>query len=419
MKKVDAILPPITDNTAPARSGRPMDAVPRLLYVSPVIPSRTGSGLAMRAGRMIELLARRHAVWLLVVPLHGHTDHDVPAEIACLCRAVATLDADAMPRDPFHAALRIDWTSHDALPATWPFEDLEFDIIHAYRLTTLSVARRYVVGNGTSRPLHVDLDEAESASRRRMARVLSDGGHGTAAKFATLEATRCARLELDVIEHSDAVYVCSDEERDALAHAGTRAQIRTVPNVIPVDKAWTVPLARHVGDPFRMLFVGTLAFPANEDAVVHFCRDVMPLVRASAKRRVELVVVGAGASPRLEALASAHDDVTLAGFVGDVAPCYASSDAVVVPLRTGGGARLKVLEAMAHGRPLVATRTGLAGIAAEPDRHVLVGDDAERFAAQCCRLIADPALGVRLAMEAHALVSSAHTIEAAAAALYA
>jgi glycosyltransferase involved in cell wall biosynthesis len=100
-----------------------------------------------------------------------------------------------------------------------------------------------------------------------------------------------------------------------------------------------------------------------------------------------------------------------------VAPYYDRADVVVVPLRAGGGTRIKVLEAFAHRVPVVATPMGAEGLEVSPGRHLLVGDGPDALAAACLRLLRDPALGRQLAADAHALVKRRYALPVVARAI--
>jgi polysaccharide biosynthesis protein PslH len=102
-------------------------------------------------------------------------------------------------------------------------------------------------------------------------------------------------------------------------------------------------------------------------------------------------------------------DVRLTGAVAEVAPYYREAGAVIVPIRAGGGTRIKALEAFSYRRPAVTTSIGIAGIDARHDQHVLVADTPDAFADCCLRLLRDPDLGQRLASAAFSLVTPAHT----------
>jgi glycosyltransferase involved in cell wall biosynthesis len=161
------------------------------------------------------------------------------------------------------------------------------------------------------------------------------------------------------------------------------------------------PLTTH---PFTFLFVGTLGYYPNEDAVVFFCREVLPKLRAAADASFLLRIAGSGLPEGLRALARLPE-VRLSGYAPDIARLYADADAVVVPLRAGGGTRIKVLEAFAYQRPVVSTSMGIEGIDAVAGEHYLLGDTAGELARQCLRLMRDRELGKELAGRAHKLVT--------------
>lgn len=197
----------------------------------------------------------------------------------------------------------------------------------------------------------------------------------------------------------DHVVVVSDEERRLLHATDSSLPVTVVEN--GVDTRTLTPL-----DPpstaNTMLFVGTFAYPPNVDAVVHFCESILPLVR----RRIpdaRLVAVGLDPPERVRRLARAGA-VEIAGSVADVVPYYRDAAIAVVPLRAGGGTRLKILEAMALGRPVVSTSLGCEGLAAVDGEQIAVADTPHRFADAIVELLGDRGRRERMAREARRLV---------------
>lgn len=378
---------------------------PSLLYVSSVVPDTTGGGLAMRSGAVLEQLAAHYDVSLLAVPLHGRVAAPVPPSIARLSAGGHVTLPPARPSlaDLAAAARRVASAGNDqALSAHEPgaFAGITFSAVHVYRVTALPFAAPYVTAVRRS-ARSIDLDEVESATRRRLADTYRPGHrHG---KLMRVEAGVFAEVERTVIDAFEHVYVCSPRELAALA-GGRCDRVRILPNVLPEIAEPEPPPA---GGAFTFLFVGTLAFPANADAVGYLCNEVLPIVRARAPGPFRVVVVGPGAADHLIGLARSRG-VEMPGAVADVSPCYQEAHAVVAPLRHGGGARLKIIEAMRAGRPIVTTSEGMAGIALRPDVHVLIGDDPAAFAAQCIRLMEDYPLGRRLAGAARAVYVRDH-----------
>jgi len=168
-----------------------------------------------------------------------------------------------------------------------------------------------------------------------------------------------------------------------------------------VDCARLQPLAEAPAGN-DLLFAGLLGYPPNADAVRFFCREILPLVRLQIPD-ARLLIAGQSPPPDLRALARS-DSVVLLADVADIVPCYQRARLAVVPLRAGGGTRLKILEAMALGRAVVSTTIGCEGIDVSHGRDILVADQAEAFAACVVSLLRDPAARAALAARARQTV---------------
>lgn len=138
--------------------------------------------------------------------------------------------------------------------------------------------------------------------------------------------------------------------------------------------------------------------------MLHLATDILPLIAARLPT-VRLTIVGRSPAPAVLALASLPN-VEVTGFVDDLLPYYRRAAVVLVPLRAGGGTRLKILEAMALGRPIVTTPIGCEGLEAEPGRHLLVADTPALLADATIQLLTDPALSHSLAAHARHLVEA-------------
>ncbi len=340
---------------------------PRLLYVTPVLPARTGNGLAMRAGNVLRALADRYRVHLHVLPLYARWDERLVPELARLCETVS------------------EGAAVEAGPA---------DVLHVFRLAALPFAR----GCGAAQR-HVDLDDVEPKTLRRVADLHRLHGDEERARSLEAQARLYEPLVDEVLGSWDRVYVCSELDAREL---GGRAEVRVLPNVVDLPP----PRALCEVTPFTLLFVGTLGYFPNEDAVGWFTSAVLPELRAVAPAPFRVVVAGG------EGVAEA--EVDYAGRVADVAPCYAAASAAIVPLRAGGGTRIKILEAFAQSVPVVSTRLGAEGLAVEDGRHLLLADEPAAFARVCAELMSDGDLRRRLTDEAYRLVSERHSLAAAA-----
>jgi glycosyltransferase involved in cell wall biosynthesis len=229
-------------------------------------------------------------------------------------------------------------------------------------------------------------------------------GDGTAAVWRKLYARRSAgqlaSFEKWFADQCDLHVVVSERDRETLIRYGTRAPVLVIDNGVDVKHFSSSPDSPDRR--FRVLFVGSMDYHANIDAVVSFARDAWPRIHSSLPEAV-FTVVGRNPTAGVRALA-AMGGIEITGTVGDTKPYYREAWAVVVPIRVAGGTRIKILEAMAAGVPVVSTGRGAEGLAAEPGLHYLLADTDHEIHAALTRLAGDPALGSRLAAAAMELV---------------
>lgn len=215
-------------------------------------------------------------------------------------------------------------------------------------------------------------------------------------RLATMRGDRVTRLvaetrrrqELDLMRQADLTLVVSEMERDLLAVEAPEIPVRIVSNIHAIHGS-----ARPAGDRRDLLFIGAFAHPPNGDAVLFFCREVMPLLRT---RRPDLTLRVIGADPPSEVLACAGNGVEILGYVPDVAPWFANCRLSVAPLRYGAGVKGKINQSLAYGLPVVATSIAAEGMHLVDGESVLIADDALAFAEAIARLDTDDALWARL-----------------------
>jgi glycosyltransferase involved in cell wall biosynthesis len=250
----------------------------------------------------------------------------------------------------------------------------------------------------------IDLDDDEVDTRRQIAALHVRLSRSALMTLEAAEADKYRTLEGQWLSRFDDVLVCSERDRTAVAARSGHSAVHVVPNA--VRRLDSVAPPPDAGDGIcRLLFVGSLGYFPNVDAATVLCREVLPRLRARIRRDVRVDLVGNGPSPAVMELAgiagvSVHPDVA------SVTPFYARALAAIVPLRAGGGTRLKILEAFAHGVPVVSTPAGAAGLAVVAGQHLLVAEEPDGLAEACERLLAAPTLADRLRTEALRLVAT-------------
>lgn len=195
--------------------------------------------------------------------------------------------------------------------------------------------------------------------------------------------------ELAIYNQADAVVTVSDQDAQVLRGEGFDGRLEIVPNI----HALQALEHRHRSDTLQLIFIGAYLWPPNVDAMVYFCREILPLLRDTVPR-LRLRIVGSDATPEISALESS--DVEVVGYVPDTKPYLASSDISVAPLRYGGGMKGKIGEAMAHGLPVVTTSVGAEGFGFRVGEEVLVGDTPRAFADAVHSLWTDEVLYARI-----------------------
>jgi len=252
------------------------------------------------------------------------------------------------------------------------------DWLRAYRDSTrfIWVARPPVFGDAISDialhapqiPLVYDMVDAHG---RRMDRQFAQTGDPADREKAIADR----RLERIAARSADVVVTLSDDDEDYIREvADTPITCVRVPNVHDVLDEQHVPGFESRSG---LLFVGGFDHAPNGDAVEYMVTEIMPLLIREIPH-IHLTVVGSNPSDRIRALAGEH--VTIAGWVADLDPIYASTRLVVAPLRYGAGVKGKVGQALAMGVPMVTTSIGNDGMMLEPGRDIEIADNAELFA---------------------------------------
>jgi len=402
------------------RKKGPPGRLRELLFLSPLFPNAEGAGPARRAAMTIKALSKEYRVTLLVVHTSLHSKGGGVAanylggrwdQIGFSPGGFFSLRQRLARRFPGVYARWRGWPSDWEHLSAGSFKQVRqihgaraFDVVHAFRLATAPHALD-LVRNAPGEPrLQLDLDDVESVTHGRIAELMirSEAGGDGARRFQ-LKAAAYARAESRLLPGFGRIFVCSEKDRERLA--SQYAEVRVLPNGVEIPDP--VPSPQGEAGGFRFLFVGSFGYYPNRDAVEWFCGEMLPGLKAV--RACSFAVGGRAMPAEFLRLIEATAGARAFGEFATVADGFAQGDALVVPLRAGGGTRIKILEAFAHGRPVVSTTIGIEGIEAVPERDYLLADTPEEFVRQCLRLIDEPALRAALAGNARRLAEARYS----------
>jgi len=368
----------------------------RILFLSGWYPYPASNGSKLRIYNLLRGLAQHHQVTLLSFADQPNVDPDAPA-VRSLCSEVQVL-----PWKGFNPYSRRAWlgtlsmTPRSAVDtfSTEMAQCIEktltrrdYDLVIASQLGMAGYGRWFQGVPAMFEEVEVGLlyeQFAQATSAWRRAR------HG-------LTWVKHRAFLGRVLRRFRACTVVSDRERQLLSRAipGYKA-ITVIPNCINLADYSDV---HEIPRPDRLIFTGSFRYSVNHDAMIWFLRYIYPRIQAQVPG-VHLIITGDHADQSLPPA----DNVTLTGFVDDVRPLVAGASLSVAPICAGGGTRLKILEAMALGTPVVSTSKGAEGLDVEHDEHLLMADTPEAFAEAVIRVLSEPELRARLANTAYQLV---------------
>jgi sugar transferase (PEP-CTERM/EpsH1 system associated) len=215
-----------------------------------------------------------------------------------------------------------------------------------------------------------------------------------------LEWRKMEAAERRYLRLADHVLTVSQTDRDAFASFLESEKLTVIPTGVDLDYFQPMPVEEIANS---LVFTGSMDWLPNEDGILYFVEAILPLIRQQCPK-VLLEVVGRSPSRKLWALAEREQGVRLTGWVEDIRPFVARAQVCIVPLRIGGGTRLKIFEAMAMGKAVVSTSVGAEGLPVRHEDNILLADTPHDFASSVISLLRDSNQQKRLGAAARALV---------------
>ncbi len=376
----------------------------RLLVLCNLVPYPPFGGVHLRVFNILKRIAGRHDVTL---GCHSWSPDDLDGADWLTRNGIRTIAAPLTAANWRHVtpALRSMVFSGQP-PELVQYQTPElhaliarehFDVLQVEETLLTPYAASLPVGSDTRTVLA--LHNIHFVQARRIAEIEATQG---ARVWRNFNALMMRRYEPSIAARFDRVVAVSEVDRATLQGVAPDLTIDVLPN--GVDTQVLQPLA---DPPARraLVFVGTLNYRPCADAVLWLADAILPILRRRYPE-LDLWIVGKEPPAAVEALAS--EGVFVTGRVEDVTPYYERATLAVVPLRAGGGSRLKILEAMALGRPVVSTRVGAEGIDVTDGHDILLADDADAFAAAISRLLEERDLWRSIVSNARRFVEERH-----------
>ncbi len=371
----------------------------KILFVTPFLPSPARFGGQRRLDGLMRGLASKHEVNVLTVKRTDESDNETLEATRAYCRDVVTVPNLDLVETKDKRAMQMR-----SLASLHSFEYLlaarrrdfqrilesklagaNYDVVQVefMQMATFDFPKR-----AASSPVIV-LDE-HNVEYDILKRTAGTVGGLSRRLYNELNWRKMAREELAAWRKVHGISLTSRRDEQLVQREFPGGRTIVVPNGVDVAE---FSVSVGTGDPDVLLFFGAINYFPNQEGLTHFIDHVFPLIR---KRRPGAIlrIVGPGAPDSV--LARQGNGVEVLGMVDDVGVQIERASAVVVPLRIGGGTRLKIVEALSKGKAVVSTRLGAEGLDVVHDQHLLLADQPEDFAQQVESVLENPGLAGRL-----------------------
>ena len=368
-----------------------------ILLLTPSLPYPPIWGFGIRVYQLIRELSRRHQVTLL-------TYGEEPSEAVEVMRRLCA-DVQIVPPPQEFAGKRGAQLLSLFSPRSFQTSSLSSSamqeavtrLLQQQKFDLIQVESSQMAGFdfGTEVPMILDEHNLEYELLYRLYQGERSPGRRL---YNWAEYLKFRREEQACWRRSAACLLTSVREQEILRGLLPEKPTATVPNGVDIE--FYQPSDAPT-EPDTLLFTGLMTYRPNIDGVVYFVQEILPLIH-QVRPEVTLTAVGAGAAAEVSALEGPH--VKIISTVPDMRVYFSRAAGVIVPLRMGSGTRLKVLEGLAMGKPMISTSVGCEGIHVRGGEHLLIGDSPQAFAAAVLQVLSEPKLAQTLGQQGRALV---------------
>jgi len=391
------------------QANEPTPKTMKILIIDEFVPYPPNDGGKLRVYNLIRQISRDHEVSLVSLYRASAGDQHGVDHLRNFCTRIELVNRPkrstreyrllelraALKREPIrNMEVRSEKLAQTIETLT---KNEPFDAIDIQR-PCMAPYVRSIASTCTSRKI-LTLYDVPYVQYRRMMKVERNWGMK---RWLFMNWLFSKRATLKYARHFDKTIMVSDVDCTTLKQAQPDLDISIVPN--GVDTTTYPPLAEQNPTP-TLLFVGKMDYAPNVDSAIFFAQEIFPLIQQQIPE-ANLLIVGQKPRGVIQALASTN--ITVTGYVESVVPYYQRASVSIVPLRSGSGTRLKILESMAFGRPVISTSLGSEGLAVTHGENILIADTPADFAAQAVRLLSENALRKRLIANGRRLVETTY-----------
>ena len=273
-----------------------------------------------------------------------------------------------------------------------------FDVIYAEE----AVMAQYIVQTAYNAPVILGRQKIDSHFYRQVFAIRKSGYSWRKRIYEYVQWLKWQRYEKELCRPFHFHVTVSQKDKSILQKHDSRAKIFVVPNGVDTDYFSYQPLPAE--SEFSVVFVGSMSYAPNVDGVKFYAKEVVPKLRARYSK-LKTIVVGRDPPQEIMAL-SAQPGLIVTGAVEDVRPYIYGSSLSIVPLRIGGGTRLKILESLASGRPVVSTTVGAEGVPYSHGQNIMIADEPIAFANHVVDILEDCMLASKLARNGREFVEA-------------
>jgi polysaccharide biosynthesis protein PslH len=387
-----------------------------ILFLTSRLPYPPFQGDRLKIYHILRILARKHQITLLSFTLDTEED-SLAKELAPFCQRIETI---ILPKHQSYQNLLPGIFSNKPFQVSYYHSNAfqqklnqilsedKYDLIHTHLIRMVPYSADLQI------PKVLDLTDAISEYLKTRYETTSNP---IIKAGLFIEWQRMLRYE-PILQKFNRISVCSEPDRDNLLKTAPTAQIEVIRNGLDID--YFKPNPAQQPEPNSIIFTGNMTYAPNEDGLMYFYREILPLIRQTIPT-VKLYIVGKDPSPTVQKLAA--ENIIVTGKVPDLRTYYSLAQVSICPIRFGAGTLNKVIEPMAMGIPVVSTSISCVGMNVTPiedphfasadyqDQNIVFADTPETFAQSVVNLLQQPELRQKIGAAAIELVKAEHDWE--------